>query len=103
MSEKAVEEIRQAILEHLYAAWMENTRSSWEFGDKTPEDWEPEAAVAIRECKQMQWYGWVEIASESDALDRASVRLTPCGRDTWESFLKEKEKNPAAVLSPTVA
>ena len=100
MTEKTVDEIRAAIIENLYKLWMEDSGASWIFGDSAPnEDWEPAAKIAIRECKQMEYYGWVEILSSSDVAARANVRLTPHGRETWESFLTLKEKNPSASLS----
>jgi len=99
-----VKRIREAILGDLYKLWMENTQLKRIFGGGEPaEDWEPETPVALRECKQMEWYGWVEIHDQTAAGDRAAVSLTPCGRDVWEAFVKEKERNPsAALVSPTV-
>ena len=104
MSERTVDEIREAILENLYKAWMDDTRASWVFGDNSPnEDWEPDTKIAIRECKQMQFYGWVEILSDSPQILRAAVRLTPFGRETWEAYLMAKEKEPSISLSQTLA
>jgi len=104
MSERTVDEIREAILENLYKIWMDNTQGAWIFGDKAPnEDWEPDATLAIRECKQMEFYGWVEILSETPQIPYATVRLTPFGRETWETYLTAKEKEPLISLSQTLA
>ena len=58
----------------------------------------PAGSDVVRECKQLQHYRLLDVLSEG--LGGIEVRLTPQGRDTWESFLSRRESDPAADLLP---
>jgi len=94
-SDKTVQEIREWIMSRLYDTWMENTGSIWTFGIGKEEEGDPTNEELIRESRQLEHYGWVDIPSDGPGY--VNVRLSPGGREAWETFSGLKGQGSSSV------
>jgi len=95
MADQAVNQIREWLMELAYDQWMKDVRTQIVVNPETAKEGEPETGGAFREAKQLEYYGWIDILNGDPGGFR--YRLNPCGREAWESYLKEKERDPSAA------
>jgi hypothetical protein len=97
----SVDETREWLMRSLYDKYVKDEQASMRWSAASgleATDSHPHGEDIIRECGQLADLGWVEILTE--AYGYLFARMTPAGQGVWETFLREKESDPSAVLPP---
>ncbi len=100
MSDWTGEKVREWVLDVLHHNYREDPQNSVRWSMTTaPEatDSHPPGDDIVRACRTLGDCGWVEILTQSHGY--IFVRMTSAGRDGWESFLRDREADGAAVLT----
>lgn len=101
MADWSVAKTHEWMMKALYDKYMEDEQSSirWSIASALEAtDIHPHGDDIVRECKRLADRGWVEILTQ--AYGYIFVRVTDAGRKAYESYIKEKQSDPSAVLSP---